>query len=463
MKFYDRKKELKILRDSPILAHEKGAQFTVLLGRRRIGKTDLLNYAYKNNAIYFFVAKKKSNVLLKEFGDILNIWQNDNRSYVSWDEFIERLFIYSIKSNITIIFDEFQNFKRIDESIFDIFQKNWDRYQREKGLNIIVAGSLITLLENIFYSAKEPLYKRATKRILLEEFNFGTVQNILKDNNRDGLINLLEFYTVFGGNPYYYNQIYKADVYGKSILDILKVVILEKNSILQNEGREILIQEFGTEHITYFSILDAVANGYNTFSKILNYIGVSDSILVRSLNELENNFRIIKKEIPIYGNNQKIFRYSITNNFFRFWFRYVYSYESFILAGRINRITNRIKKDIRSLCGYTFEKFCIEYALYLNDNEKFLIDFYEYGKWWNNTAEVDIIFGNKQKVVVAECKLSSHRINKSSVNSLVTKANSINSIKNKEKIFCFFCAEQLPRETINMLKDRGIYYYDSLK
>lgn len=459
MKFYNRKKELKILSDTKKLAAKVGAQFVVISGRRRIGKSELIRQAVKNDKhLYFFVSKKRSSNLLKEFNQQFNLLRKDSAEYGDWDSFIKALFEYCTNHAVTLIFDEFQEFYNLEEPIYSIFQKHWDNFQHRKGLTIIVAGSVVSLIEKIFYSAKEPLYGRATRKIVLEEFNFAAVANILKNyKKKTGLKNLLEFYSVFGGNPFYYNQIEKEQLFQKNIYVAINRLILQNYGSLRNEGREILIKEFGSEHSTYFSILEAISKGFDTFSKIQNYTQIDSGFLLRSLKTLEFSFQLLKKKVPLFPNNRKISKYVIVNHFTYFWFRYVYANQSILGLNFSQIILKKIKKELNSIIGYTFEKYCTQEILKKSLSGNLPFEVKNIGSWWDKYGEIDLIIDAvKNQVIFIECKLSQGGINTKQINNLLKTADRIDAVKNKNKQYYFMVAETVDRSKRELLKKYGI-------
>ena len=204
MKFYNRKQEIKEIRTAVKLAKNSSSKLITVIGRRRIGKSELIKQVLtKKKHLYFFVSKKSSQLLLNEFTQIYNIQFNKNIAFENWDSFFYTLFTDCVKTKTIIVFDEFQNFKQLSKhDIFGTIQKHFDN-MNNKGLVIITAGSLVNLLENIFYSSKEALYGRATNKQVIQEFTFKTVYEILTDyyNKKPTINNLLTFYSVFGGVP----------------------------------------------------------------------------------------------------------------------------------------------------------------------------------------------------------------------------------------------------------------------
>lgn len=454
MRFYDRENELNILKETDLLSKKVGGQFLVLSGRRRVGKSELIKKYFKNkDSIYFFVSRKKSQNLLEEFSLQFNLYTGSQSYYKDWDNFIEDLLKYSCKENISIIFDEFQEFTNVDSSVYSIFQKTWDKYQHEKGLNIVVSGSYISLIEKIFYSQKEPLYGRSTRKIVLKEFNFNTVRKILTDYRGNvTTLELLFFYTVFGGNPYYYVLMEKGGLFLKDFYQVVDQLILKTFGTLHNEGREILIKEFGNEHLSYFSILSGIAKGYTTFTSLESYTQIDSGNLLRMLKQLQENFLLIEKEKPIFPNNSKINRYSIKNNFILFWFKYVFSNESLLGLDRSDVVLKRVKDEIKTLSGYTFEKYVLEYIL----EQDIFDEIKNIGSWWDKKGEIDIVIDNTKEVIFIECKMNPSKINKEEINKFISTCERLDSIKRRDKKYYFAVLGEVDTAKRTLLQEHSI-------
>ena len=466
MKFYNREKELEILDSTTKLSSGVGAQFIVISGRRRIGKSELIRQAFKKHKyLYFFVSKKRSSNLLKEFNDQFNLFRDDRAEYTDWDSFIEALLTYCTEKRIVLIFDEFQEFSNLEEPIYSIFQKHWEHFQKKRGLIIVVAGSLISLIETIFYSSKEPLYGRATRKIVLREFDFATVRQILTDERRKtnkqrknvDLRELLSFYAVFGGNPHYYNQIEKENLFKEDIFKIIDLLVLGNYSSLHNEGREILISEFGSEHATYFSILESISKGCDSFSKIESYTQLDSGFLSRSLKILEGNFKLIRKEVPIFPNNRKIIRYRIVNSFMYFWFRYIYANQSKLGLDTSKLVLRKIKKELDSIVGHVFESYCAQYLLDVSAEGDFDFAIKDIGRWWDKHGEVDLVIeGDGNKIAFVECKLSQAGINKKQIANFLGVTARIDAVKYREKQYYFMVGGDVNKEKRQLLEVNNI-------
>lgn len=236
MKFYNREKELQNLKDIEMLS-SSSSKMTTIIGRRRIGKTKLIKEAYKDG-IYFFVSKKDETLLCKEFVDIL---QNSLKikilgEFKKFNTLFEYIMQLSLNQNFTLIIDEFQEFLSINSTIYSDMQNIWDSYKDNTKLNLVLSGSIYSLMKKIFEDKKEPLFGRANNKIHLKAFDINTLKNILNDyypsfKNSD----LLSFYTLTGGVAKYVEIFVERGAFTlKKQLDL----IFDEHSIFLEEGKK---------------------------------------------------------------------------------------------------------------------------------------------------------------------------------------------------------------------------------
>jgi uncharacterized protein len=205
MAFWDREDEMATLQTLQARAARR-SQFTVILGRRRMGKTTLIREFLRDvdRSVYFFVTRKRGEDLRAEFTNVLAAEVpalRDARS--TWDGLIRACFEAARETPLTVVFDEFQAFRYVEPSIFSIIQKHWDLLHDECRINLIAVGSLVTLMERIFTGAREPLARRATAQLRVEPFTPAAVGHLLARHGHPSFRELLRFWTVFGGCPKY--------------------------------------------------------------------------------------------------------------------------------------------------------------------------------------------------------------------------------------------------------------------
>ena len=416
MKFYNREKELAILKKADALKSKKSIM-TMLLGRRRVGKTTLAlqNYS-KQKVLYFFVSKKNEQLLCKEFVEEI-IDKLDVKLIGSISRF-EELFEYIIElgktKSFTLIIDEFQEFYRINESIYSSIQKLWDLNKDKTNIHLITCGSVYSLMKKIYEDNKEPLFGRCDFKIDLKPLKVSVLKEVLADYNSYSKENLLDFYLLTGGVAKYIELFILNDSFD---LDSMIDTIVEPNSMFLEEGKNRLIEEFGKEYGTYFSILSLISDSKTSRSEI-------ESILEKNISghlaRLENDYNIIKSIKPINAKpNSKVQKYEIVDNFLAFWFRFIFKYQSIIEAENFDRLKDIIHRDISTFKGKFLEKLFIQQF-----KEKQV--FTKIGSYWerNNQNEIDIVALDdiEKKLLICEVKLSEKRL---SYNDLVLKSQKL--------------------------------------
>ncbi len=403
MKFYNREKELEKLRRIEESSHN-GSKMTVVVGRRRIGKTKLIKEAFEQK-VYLFVSKKNEALLCEEFITVLQNTLNHKvlGYFTKFKDLFEYMMLLSKEKALTLIIDEFQEFLQINPSIYSDMQNIWDTYKDTTKMNLILSGSIYSLMKKIFEDKKEPLFGRADAKIHLQPFGVKTLKEILKDyfptfSNED----LLSFYMFTGGVAKYVELFVDAKAFTKEKqLDL----IFSEDSLFLEEGKNLLIEEFGKEYTTYFSILSLIASSKTSRSAI-------ESILERNiggyLDRLENEYTVIKKIKPILAKDgSRTQKYEISDNFFNFWFRFIYKNKSAVEIGNYTYVRAIVERDFSLFSGKFLEKYFIEKL-------KTSGEYSTIGTYWerSNQNELDIVAINEiaKKVLIAEVKLNARKI-----------------------------------------------------
>ena len=360
MRFFDRETEFEKLREIEELSHEV-AQFKIITGRRRIGKTAMVKKYYENSTIlYFFVARKAETELCEIFIDEirtkLNIpmLEGKGMTFATIFKFIMEL---SQTKHITLFIDEFQDFYRINSSIYSDMQNIWDSYKNKAQINLIVAGSVNTLMNKIFKDKKEPLFGRQTNTINVRPFKPLVLKQIMSEycpdyKNSD----LLALYTLTGGVAKYVELfIDRKKFTERTMLDMF----FERDSYFLQEGKNMLVDEFGKDYGIYFSILTLIAQGRNTRSEIESILNIKE--LSGYLKNLNEEYGLIKKMQPIYEKStNKNVHYSINDQFLSFWFRFVYKYTHIIEAEGNDKLKAIAKRDFNTVSGKALESYFID-------------------------------------------------------------------------------------------------------
>ena len=435
MKFINRIEEQKALLN---LKREstKHARFTYIVGKRRIGKTHLIKQVYfqkkhsgkKRLRFYFFVQRKDDTALLAEFQRILAEQIDYVPSFQTFQDFLFFIFEYTKENPLTIVFDEFQNFNYVSPSLYSTLQMAWDSYKDKSKINLIVIGSIYSLMTKIFSSKHEPLFGRATNKIHLKEFTPATIWEILRINRIQNFDKLLILYTIFGGVAQYYEQLRIEGVLDKNFRRIFRKLFLNVLAPLRSEGKNLLVEEFGTDYQTYFGVLEAIAVlPKPTNQKIAQYIGKGNAEISSFLDVLSKKYDLIERRVPIFEMRSKKGRYYIKDKFLDFWFQFVYKNSSKIeILTDYNVFLNKSEVLFQTRKGLIFEDLVRQIIQY--DYKQF--DYDIWGSYWNKNLEVDIVAMNKQQktLLVGECKLNSKSITSQVLEDLYSKSEYLQSV-----------------------------------
>jgi AAA+ ATPase superfamily predicted ATPase len=406
LKFYNREKEAALLEKIRQKSAE-AAQMTFVVGRRRIGKTSLLVSSFVDKRmVYFFVERKNETLLCEEFTEEIQnkLGVTLYGTMRTFREVFGYLMSLSENENFTLIVDEFQEFRNINPAIYSEMQNLWDKHKNNSKLNLILCGSVYSLMKHIFENSKEPLFGRATARLHVKAFDIKTVKEIIGDyypefTNED----LLAFYLFTGGVAKYVDLLVDARAFTmEKIVD----EIFSENSLFLDEGKNVLIDEFGKDYSNYFSILMLIASSKTSRSEMESTMGMT---LGGYLDKLENDFGLITKIRPILSKpTSKVVKYRINDNFLNFWFRFVYKYRGAIEMENFDYVKNIIVRDYNTYSGHILEQY---FRAKISTEENLS----QIGSYWEsgNQNEIDIVAINEyEKVaIIAEVKRQPKNIN----------------------------------------------------
>jgi AAA+ ATPase superfamily predicted ATPase len=372
MKFYNRKEELEMLEQNRLQSEKKGC-FTVLVGRRRIGKSALILESLKKQknlsaspghtgterivsaSLYLFVSRQTEAVLCGHFQEEaeknlgLKIFGEISR----FRDLFEQLLVFAETSPYTLVIDEFQEFERINPAIFSEIQELWDKYKDRARIHLIACGSIYSMMLKIFEHGKEPLFGRMTSKITLRQFRISVIKKILKDHNPAYTPeDLLCLYMLSGGIPKYIELLMD---WGACTFDQMLDRAVRPDSPFLNEGRELLIGEFGRDYGTYFSILQLIAGGKNTQAEIDSIIGKNTGAY---LVNLERDYSLIARIRPMFSKPEsRNGRWKISDQYLRFYFRFICPNQALIETGRNKQLLSLIRKNYEQYSGSVLEDY----------------------------------------------------------------------------------------------------------
>ncbi len=407
MRFYNREDEIGRLRE----IREKslgGSKMTIVLGRRRIGKTRLVFETFgEKDFLYFFVSRKADNLLAREFAEEISrrlsipIYGDIHSS----KQLFEILLEYSKQTPLTIVVDEFQNYQYVNASLFSDLQNLWDRHKGRSKCNLILMGSVSPLMNRIFKNQKEPLFGRADYQVSLPPFDLKTTFDVLRDHDIASCEALVDYMIFTGGVPKYLEQV--VDYGKKNFFDFIDAFI-HTDSLILNEGKISLIEEFGKNYSVYFAILQLLASGKTRRSDLM---GTLQDIkeLGGYLKNLTESLGIVQKKQPVGTTaSGKNTRYHLSDFFYSFWFRFINKYQSAIEAENLHYIRDRIRQDWSVYKGWKFEDLVRDYL-------KKLSLFNIIGSFWDRKGEneLDVVAINEMEKIIlfGECKLNGQKIN----------------------------------------------------
>ena len=334
------------------------AQFTVVTGRRRVGKTELVEKAFNDGkAPYlYFLATQRSEK------DLCAILQEEANKIVQppilgtaerFAQLLEAIMAYAANTPMTLVIDEFQEFDKIDKGIFGEMQGVWDRWHKKSRLNLVACGSVNRLMTKIFFDDSQPLYGRNTGKLSIAPFPVSLLKSVMAEHNANySRRDLLALWTLTGGIARYVELFVDSKALTrKKMLDN----VFSLSSAYIDEGRVILSDEFGKEYGVYFSILSAISAGRTSFAEIKNIVGTD---IGGQLTKLEATYAFISKKQPVFDKaTNKNCLYQVDDCFVRFWFRFVYKYMHLIEQKKLRLLEDVVERDLDAFSGLALEQY----------------------------------------------------------------------------------------------------------
>lgn len=405
MKFIGRQRELESLERE----YQKDSSFVVIYGRRRVGKTTLIKEFIKGKLAFYFLATEEveSQSIKRLSGVVSRVTQNpllQRAAFSDWLDLFHIIAEFRPEEKKVLIIDEFPYLVKSNPAFPSILQNAWDEVLKDSNVMLILCGSLIGMMQKHALSYDSPLYGRRTAQIRLAPLPFPDVyaaQHLSFER-------AVEQYAITGGVPKYLEFFNDQE----GLLEQVESAVLSKNGFLYEEPNFLLKDEV-VSAVNYFSIIRVMADGNHKLGKIAGALGTETSALTPYLSTL-SDLGFVVKETPVTEKNPEKSRkglYFISDNFIRFWFRYVYPYKGELELDNQQIVLDELAKDfIQKFVAFSYEDICKDILASLCRSKA--VDFApsRIGSYWlndiNGDTEIDVMAVDHQKkqVFAGECK-----------------------------------------------------------
>lgn len=399
-------------------------EFAVIYGRRRVGKTALINeFSRDKDTIFFTGVETNAKQNLENFSRCIMEYQTGfavDSSFASFQAALEYVFQLAQKKRLVLVIDEYPYVARASKSFASTLQMLIDKNKDSSKLFLILCGSSMSYMEDNVLAYKAPLYGRRTAQLKIQPFDF--FESCRYFENFSGEDKALA-YGIMGGTPQYLMQLDDR----LSIEDNIKNTHLNPASSIFEEPNNLLKQEV-REPAIYNAVITAIATGATKLSEISGKIDEDTSVCATYIKNLIS-LGIVKKEMPYGEKSGRKTIYSIEDNMFRFWYRFVPGNTSLISRGAADLAYSRIAPELSAYMGGVFEEICKQYLWRLLLAGKCAVSFTELGRWWGTNPktrtqeEIDIMGTDKDSALFGECKWTNDKVDLGVLETLVERSS----------------------------------------
>ena len=434
MNFLGREKEILVLEKE----YARDGGFVVIYGRRRIGKTTLIKQFIKSKTAFYFLATKEvESQSMKRFAGVIARTTGNSvlqkAAFSDWLDLFQAVADYKPNEKKVLVIDEFPYLVKVNDSFPSILQNAWDEILKDSNVMLILCGSLISMMKKHALSYESPLYGRRTAQVRIAPLPFTTVY----ENQKLSFEEAAEQYSITGGVPKYME--FFSD--GQPLYEQIKENVLSKNGFLYEEPNFLLTDEVQVP-TNYFSIIKVIADGNHKLGTIAGILGLETSALTPYLKTL-SELGFIEKQVPVTEKNAEKTRkglYFISDNFLRFWFRYVYPYKGELELDNMQISLDELDKDFKEkFVAFAYEDICKEIFARLCSDKA--IDFTpsKIGSYWLNdksgNTQIDVMAVDtvNKRLFAGECKYHNQPIDADVYFELVKKVDNSSEIKSAFK------------------------------
>jgi len=457
--FVNRTKELSQLEER---YGSNKAEFIVVYGRRRVGKTVLLKqFVTGKGHVYFLADLRPEAEQLRYFTQQLYQVTKEPmlalESFSSWDSALTYLSQVCQDKRLIVVIDEYPYLCSVNPAFPSILQRMWDERLKTSQMFLVLCGSSISMMEREVLGQPSPLYGRRTSQLLLEPMNFFDAKLFFPDRD---IREQIETYVIAGGIPAYLEQFQP----GRKLWDDVREVVLRKDGFLYDEVSFLLMEEL-REPRNYFAILSAIANGNTRLNEIAQGASLPRPTVGRYLDILRD-LRIVQRALPVTEmkpHKSKKGLYKIIDPFFRFWFRFAYPNRGFLEEEEIDFVLReKIKPNFSGFVASAFEEVSAQLLAKLNSANQLPFKAARIGAWWNRTEEIDVVAlsDDSTQVLAGECKWTQRAVGTNILDELKAKTQMLtNQIPVKQIHYALFSRSGFTETLRSVADEEGILLF----
>ena len=433
--FIGRDFELKILND---LYEEDRFQFIPITGRRRVGKTRLIQEFIRDKpAIFFRAVPGNESLNLSMFNELVS----GDPTPVRLDRILWKAEERSGGKRLVVVIDEYPNLVEDAKHNGGLINNFIESVKDQSRLFLILCGSSMSIMESEVLGKKSPLCGRRTGQIRLYPFDFATSAMMLDGFGRTDMITI---YGLVGGIPYYLEQFNPKE----SLEENIRRYYLNPTSVIFAEPEIMFLKEF-RKPATYYSVVHAIAMGKGTPSEISSSTDIEQSLVSHMLDKL-CMLGFVGKDQPYGVKKTKDPRYYVKDRLLASYYKFIYPSFAEMTGPEIEGALDSMLAHLNEYLGHVFEDICHEYVRKHG--------YRSVGRWWKGTAEIDVVASNAQDLLFAECRYRNELTDADLIDQLFEKSGKVDK-KGLNVRYALFSKSGFTRVAEMRAKTDGVRLY----
>jgi hypothetical protein len=415
MKYLDRESEMALLEDH---LQRPGAGLFVLYGRRRIGKTALLEAVLKNRRRVAYHVGTRSTLteeLARLSTTIADAWDapllraqplRSSEAMLALLEGMERPGV--------LVLDEFPFLAESDPSLPGLIQASWDRKLSRSGMKLVFCGSSVGIMQDTFFSSRAPLFGRRTGQLRLGPLPIASLRQAISGKPHD----VVELAALFGAVPGYLQRLTPT----RGLLSNLREHVLRRGEPLYEEVPFLLREELREPRV-YHAILAAVAGGARKFGEISSKVGLDRANLSRYLAVL-SDLGLLEREVPVterLPDKSRKGLYRISDPFLATWFTFVHPYRDLLERGTIDEVVERfVRPRIGAYLSRAVEPILASLLREVPASELVPFSPAFVGRHWTPSSELDVVLldAERTRAFIVEIKWTRSKVDRGLLDAL---------------------------------------------